>query len=204
MELSREQTARLLEAGVGVRELMLVALGRCLREWSGAARVNVDVEGHGREEIGTELDISRTVGWFTTISPVSLQRGQTTELDEEIERLRRVPRNGIGYGLLRYLSGRSELGERHSEVAFNYLGQFDQVFAAGGPFWPAEESAGPTQAADLKRVYVFEINGKVTAGVLRFGWTYSRNLHRRETVEYLAARLSYFLSECAQLHAAQS
>ena len=85
------------------------ALAAGLWEWSGERRLLVDLEGHGREELGEEVDVSRTVGWFTTLFPVRLEikaREQPGAALKRIkEQLRGVPQRGIGYGLLRYLRG---------------------------------------------------------------------------------------------------
>jgi non-ribosomal peptide synthase protein (TIGR01720 family) len=158
----------------------------------------VEVEGHGREEIGAGVDVSRTVGWFTSFYPVLLDltgaRPPAGALSAVKEQLRRIPNRGIGYGLLRYLSPDPSLGARlralpPAEVSFNYLGQFDQMLAET-KFVSARESYGPTESprdAERKgRGRLFAVNGMVSEGRLQMVWSYSENLHRRETVERLA------------------
>src|SRR4029453_3910609 len=95
----------------------------------------IDLEGHGREEIVEGVDLSRTVGWFTTIFPVLLQLEPTAALADALksvkEQLRHLPKRGIGYGVLRYLSQDTEISEKlrtlpQAEVCFNYLGRVDQ------------------------------------------------------------------------------
>jgi non-ribosomal peptide synthase protein (TIGR01720 family) len=178
-----------------INDLLLAALAEAFAPWTGGGPLLVDLEGHGREEIDEDLDLSRTVGWFTAIFPLLLD---TVEIEEEPERrlagvqaaLRTVPQNGIGYGALRYC-GRPDVAARlaalpAAEVSFNYLGRLDQALAARSPFRIAPESAGPTAGRGGRRSHLLEINGLVVGGVLRFDWSYSPRLHRAETVERLA------------------
>ena len=99
----------------------------------------LDLEGHGREEIFADVDLSRTVGWFTSQFPVRLDVG-ALDLEEALaggpalgvalkrikEQLRALPANGLGYGLLRYLNaqtGAQLAGEAAPQLGFNYLGR---------------------------------------------------------------------------------
>src|SRR4030095_7565526 len=126
------------------------------------------VEGHGREELSEEVDVTRTVGWFTSIYPVEVRsQGEGREreqLCEVKEKLRGIKDGGIGYGVLRYLRGKGE-GWRDGEVSFNYLGQLDQMVREGS-FRIAEESAGAMQDEREKRKYVLEVRCAVQSGKL--------------------------------------
>src|SRR5690606_30075110 len=137
MRMSTDETARLLtEAGKAynteINDLLLTALGMAVHAWSGLNRVRLTLEGHGREAIVPGLDVSRTVGWFTSAYPVVLEAGEPEDLAYRIKRtkesLRRVPNKGIGYGILRYLgdSAHQEALFVRPEISFNYLGQFDR------------------------------------------------------------------------------
>src|SRR5262249_22184503 len=146
-------------------EALLTAVAVALGRWSGHDRLLIDVEGHGREEVLEGVEVSRTVGWFTTIYPVLLEArlgGAVTPTLKAIkEQLRRVPNRGMGYGLLRYMSGRRDVEERlrelpQAEISFNYLGQFDQVMNEGMRLAP--EATGLTQARRETRQYELEIN----------------------------------------------
>ncbi len=91
-----------------VNDVLLSALGRVLADWTGADRVTVALEGHGREEeLDEGADLSRTVGWFTTQYPVTLTPAGRddwgTTLKSVKERLRAVPRRGLGYQALGHL-----------------------------------------------------------------------------------------------------
>jgi non-ribosomal peptide synthase protein (TIGR01720 family) len=141
------------------------------------------------------IDLSRTVGWFTSVFPVLLQLDRTSDPGQALksikEQLRHVPNRGIGYGLLRYLSGSAELREalrafQPAEVCFNYLGQWDQTSAENSPFVTAPESSGPARGERGLRSYLLDVSGSVGDGQLQMNWTYSKDIHRRTTVEGLA------------------
>src|SRR5204862_2912758 len=123
-----------------VNDVLLAGLGRVLARWTGRDRVLVDLEGHGREDLFPDVDLSRTVGWFTTLYPVALtvpvDGDPGTVLKSVKEQLRAVPRKGIGYGALRYLTDAEGLhGPVPPQVSFNYLGQFDHGFAEDGALY---------------------------------------------------------------------
>jgi non-ribosomal peptide synthase protein (TIGR01720 family) len=150
------------------------------------------------------VDLSRTVGWFTSHFPVRLTLAGGSDTGAEIkavkEQLRGVPNHGIGYGLLRYMSGNAELGARlaaqpRPEVLFNYLGNFDQVLDDSSLFRMRHESPGSDRSLKHEREFLFEVNAYVLGGRLHAHWTYSSQLHRRETVERLAARFVAALRE---------
>jgi non-ribosomal peptide synthase protein (TIGR01720 family) len=106
------------------------------------------------------------------------------------ETLRALPAQGIGYGLLRYLSedGAAALGRLpQAVIAFNYLGQLDTVLSAGSSLAAAGESSGLPRSPRTRRSHALEINALVAGGCLTCDWTYSERVHRRDGVERLAA-----------------
>jgi microcystin synthetase protein McyA len=166
--------------------------------------VAVELEGHGREEVGGGVDVTRTVGWFTSIYPVELEMARESGIGERLkavkEALRGVPRHGLGYGLLRYLS--RELPERAAaEVSFNYLGQFEyfgegpKETATPDEWSAAPESSGMDQSPQCERTHLLEISGNVAGGQLKMVWSYSRAVHRRETIAAVAHRFMQSLQE---------
>jgi amino acid adenylation domain-containing protein/non-ribosomal peptide synthase protein (TIGR01720 family) len=199
--LEQEQTDALLHQvpeayHTQIQEVLLTSLGQVLTEWKGSRAVRVNVEGHGREEIAEGLELERTVGWFTTWYPVRLEVIPEEYPGEALrrtkEQVRRIPRHGIGYGLLQYLYKDDILRKQvtaagNAEMSFNYLGQFDQIWRGTGPLAIASESTGAWRCPQSQRTAVLEVNGLVTKGRLRLDWTYSNKLHRRETIEQLAA-----------------
>ncbi|MGH3749808.1 MAG: condensation domain-containing protein, partial [Micromonosporaceae bacterium] len=211
--LDSEQTRALLQDVPGVyrtqvNDVLLAALGRVLGAWTGRDRVLVDLEGHGREELFDDVDLSRTVGWFTTLFPVALEVSADGDLGGLLksvkEQLRALPLRGLGYGALRYLTEDGVPGgEVAAPVSFNYLGQFDQA-AAGGGGLVRGLGAGLDSDVDPReiRVHVLDVVGRVERGCLEFSWAYSEQLHRHATVAWLAeemlAALRDIVRHCAQ------
>jgi non-ribosomal peptide synthase protein (TIGR01720 family) len=184
-----------------INDVLLTALVQAFARWSGTQTLLLDVEGHGREESVATVDLSRTVGWFTTIFPVlvTIETFHPGEALKAIkEQIRQIPNKGIGYGVLRYVSGVTKSGEAEklgigsqlstlpqAEVSFNYLGQFDQTFTAASLLKMTRESSAPSISPRNPRAYLLEIIGRISAGRLQIEWIYSENIHRRETIERL-------------------
>ncbi|MCZ1005681.1 condensation domain-containing protein [Streptomyces lydicus] len=112
-----------------VNDVLLSALGRTLTRWSGQDTVLIGVEGHGREDLFDELDLSRTVGWFTAEFPLALSVAPDADWRDTVrsvkEQLRAVPLRGLSYGALRHLLPQSPLpGAPQPLIGFNYHGQW--------------------------------------------------------------------------------
>jgi amino acid adenylation domain-containing protein/non-ribosomal peptide synthase protein (TIGR01720 family) len=180
-----------------INDLLLTALSATFAKWTGDPSLLLDLEGHGREPVVSEIDLSRTVGWFTTVFPVWLTLEGAADPGDALllvkEQLRRIPHRGIGYGLLRYLNPDAEVRGRlrarpQAEVSFNYLGRFAGLEGEPAPF-PSEQrpfTTGPLQSPRQQRSHLLEINCLVCGGRLEAGWYYSENRHRPDTVEGLA------------------
>ncbi len=201
VELSEDETKSLLQEvpqayGTEINDVLLTALGRVLTQWTGERAVLVDLEGHGREDVLAGVDVSRTVGWFTTVFPARLEASAEWRAGDALkatkEELRRIPQRGIGYGLLRYLSRDESVrlqlaAQPHAEVIFNYLGQFDRGAQNDGLFTAAAESSGAARSLRAQRGHALEVTGVITGGRLQMDFSYSEQLHRRDTIERLAA-----------------
>jgi amino acid adenylation domain-containing protein/non-ribosomal peptide synthase protein (TIGR01720 family) len=201
VSLTTEETRLLLQEvpqvyHTQINDVLLAALAQALSEWTGEPRLLVDLEGHGREEIVDGVDVSRTVGWFTTIFPVLLELKNTSAPGEILksvkEQLRRIPKSGIGYGLLKYLSAERATSEQlrrlpQALMSFNYLGQLDQVFRdESSPFVLTNEPVGRTRSQLGRRKYLIEVDGAVRDGRLQMEWAYSENVHAQRTIERVA------------------
>jgi non-ribosomal peptide synthase protein (TIGR01720 family) len=197
-----------------INDVLLTALAQACERWRGEPALFVDLEGHGREDLFDDVDLSRTVGWFTTIFPALLDTGAAKQPKEALlrvkEQLRRIPNRGIGYGLLRYLdrdTGEAGKLDRlpRPEVSFNYLGQFGPPAGEDSPASAVEESSGPMRGMRNRRSHLLEIDGGVAGGRLRFDWRYSREIHRRATIEALAQdflrALSTLIAHCLSAEA---
>ena len=199
--LDEDETRALLRdvpaaSNARVNDVLLAALALAFRTRYGFEALRIDLEGHGREELSDGLDTSRTVGWFTAQFPVLLEAGAGRDaaavLRSVKERLRAVPRGGIGYGLLRYMRGDEELSaalraQPPSEVRFNYLGQFDRPRESGVGFAPASGDAGRTVSPDARLSHLLDVNLRVVGGRLEASWRYSEAMLERAEVEQTAA-----------------
>jgi amino acid adenylation domain-containing protein/non-ribosomal peptide synthase protein (TIGR01720 family) len=199
-------------------DVLLGALGRALTRWTGRRRVLIDLEGHGREDLWDGVDLSRTVGWFTTVFPVALDLpggDWGTVLKAVKEQLRAVPGRGLGYGALGYLGGGT--GPRTPRVSFNYLGRFDWSVGdnAGGDDGPGDgDSPGGDDSTgggglvravpgglaadadpDAGRAHLLEVVGAIERGELVLTWYYSGEVHREDTVRRLADGMAGALRE---------
>ena len=201
VELSATDTRELLHElprafRARIQEILLAGVARALAGWIGSGRLTIDLEGHGRaeEEIDPALDLSRTIGWFTSLYPVALDLARAddaaTVLRGVKERLRSVPRQGMGYGLLRHMSDAPEAAPLRealeAEVIFNYLGRLDLVLPAESLFAAAPESAGRERSPAQSRRHLLEVEARVVSDRLRFNLTHGP-AHRRATIEAFAA-----------------
>jgi non-ribosomal peptide synthase protein (TIGR01720 family) len=185
-----------------VVDLLLTALVQAFAERTEDQSLLLGLEGHGREEVGDDadtdahIDLSRTIGWFTSFFPVTLTAHQGS-LDAALksvkEQLRRIPNRGIGYGLLRYLSPDPESRRLlaalpQPQVLFNYLGQSEAVGHTSGRFQRTEGPVGPSRHPQNQRLFLLEINSQVVNRRLQVTWAYSKNLHQAKTIHQLAER----------------
>ncbi|HET7461935.1 MAG TPA: non-ribosomal peptide synthase/polyketide synthase [Longimicrobium sp.] len=212
--LTRDETRALLHDvpaayRTQVNDVLLTALARAFARWTGEPHLRVDLEGHGREELFDGVDLSRTVGWFTTLYPVVLPAGPAGAPGEALkavkETLRAVPNRGIGHGALRWIAqDKKDRAAVNAEVRFEYLGQLDAVSAAAR-FRLADEESGAPVAASGPRSHRLVVGGGVMDGELRVSWTYSRAVHRHDTVQRLAddfaAELRALAGHCARVDA---
>ena len=200
-ELSEGFTDRLLKKSgkayhTEINDLLLAALYKSIVAWLEQKTITIDLEGHGREFISEQLDISRTVGWFTSIYPVVLTCGDETDNGSIIkavkQSLRDVPRKGLSYGMRRYLVPTTEILSAPqmapAQISFNYLGQLDQVVEQGGFLTQASEKCGDEISLKAERHYLFEISARVQNGKLGIAWRYGQNCHDEQTVSQLADR----------------
>ena len=151
VKLDQTQTQALLKDAPAayrtqVNDILLTALASALCQWSGHEKILVDLEGHGREDLYADIDLSRTIGWFTSLFPVILDpSGDLSQRIKHIkESLRQIPHKGLGYGLFRYYGTEAQRQVLASlpktQVVFNYLGQFDASFGKKPPgHWPTSQ-----------------------------------------------------------------
>ena len=177
-----------------INDALLTALLFALQRWSNGEAFRIDLEGHGREELFDDVDVSRTVGWFTSLFPVRLELARGAEpgsaLKSVKEQLRRIPDRGVSYGLLRYCGDsatRAALVQAQTpELLFNYLGQLDQIVAGSSLFSFAEESIGSWHSPRAHRSHALDVLCLVRDGQLEVRWTHDPQRHHAETIEGVA------------------
>ncbi|HZI15394.1 MAG TPA: amino acid adenylation domain-containing protein, partial [Myxococcus sp.] len=174
LRLSPEETLLLVQQvptayRARLEEVLLAALASALARHSGLSLVAVELEGHGREGLFEDVDLSRTVGWFTAtypaLLPVPSQASPGTLLRAVRDSLRQVPHKGLGHGLLCHL-GPDELASRlrarpRPQVTFNYLGLLDAAAAQSSLFSLSSEPSGQAQAADGMRSHSLDVGARV-------------------------------------------
>jgi amino acid adenylation domain-containing protein/non-ribosomal peptide synthase protein (TIGR01720 family) len=211
------ETSRMLLGAVpaafhaGVQDILLIAFGLAVAEFSGAgaAPVGIDVEGHGRqeEEMGADVDLSRTVGWFTTKYPVSLAVGGLSwaqvvageaalgaVVKDAKEQLRALP-DGLTYGVLRYLNPDVDLAGSDPAIGFNYLGRLGAAAAElSDDFWRISQdggaAAGTSQAVPLTLAHAIELNASTadtdSGPRLQANWGWAPSAVEQEQVNRLS------------------
>jgi non-ribosomal peptide synthase protein (TIGR01720 family) len=199
--LTEEQTRLLLQEvpqayNTQINDILLTALVQAFGRWTGSYKLLLDMEGHGRENVIESLNLSRTVGWFTSIYPVFLTLENLDHLGECLksikEQLRQIPNRGFDYGIGYYLNSdltvQSQLKNYpKAQVSFNYLGQFTshQIGEIGWKL--SQESSGSIHSPLGQRSHLIAIHGIVVDGQLDVEWQYSENFHQKTTIENLAA-----------------
>lgn len=187
-----------------IEEVLLAALFEGVRSWTGESSLLLEFEGHGREAILPDVDVTHTVGWFSTMFPVEIrlpEQGEVTATDILLavkETIRAVPDKGIGYGVLRYLSPNAEtrraLAEQpRPQLRFNYLGQFDAQFGATSMFELTEQSTGPMVDPRGERPALLYVQGHVVGSQLHFSIEYSEHCHEEAEMRSVMAGFKEYL-----------
>ncbi|MGD2087197.1 MAG: amino acid adenylation domain-containing protein [Candidatus Aminicenantes bacterium] len=195
--LNRENSERLLSKvnnafGTEINDILVAALSLGIKKTFGIDRVSLAMEGHGREEIPAGVDITRTIGWFTSIYPVSITTSYEDDLARHIkeikENLHQVPHHGIGYGILRYLTLEENKQDMdfntRPQIIFNYLGQVDSDVNSKS-FKISQEPTGQSMGPNLERYYWLEISGIIVNKKLAMSITYNKKQFKPMTIKQL-------------------
>ncbi|MEC0952365.1 amino acid adenylation domain-containing protein, partial [Bacillus velezensis] len=205
--LSEEETSVLLQQvnrayHTDTQDILLTAAALALRDWTGGGRLRIAMEGHGREPIMPELDISRTVGWFTSMYPVLIDLNTAgSELGTAVKTVKdtlgRIPEKGIGYGILKYMTPPEQKTIRFRqapEISFNYLGQFNDTedqhtFSLSGL------ASGHDITPTWQREQAVEMSAMAVQNKLHFSLSYPPSRFRKETMEQLLQTLQQYLRD---------
>lgn len=190
----RRETASLLQGlprvcGAQMREAVLMALVATLTDYAGGP-LTVTLEGHGREDSIPGIDLSRTVGWFTTLYPLRFEPQDPDPLTAVAtvqRRLREVPNGGLGFLWSQHVAGDPRLvnAKAAMEVGFNYLGQAAETQPEGLFSSPLPDRS-PTRSPRAERNFLLEWTGIVIEGQLQVIWGYGKGSHHAATLERLA------------------
>jgi non-ribosomal peptide synthase protein (TIGR01720 family) len=178
-------------------ELLIAALMLGFEKWANIKSLCLGLEKHGRNY--NQIDLTNTVGWFTTYFPVSLKIEDGTNLESSIisikEKLRSIPNEGIGFGVLRYLKKLDGLTQQPA-VIFNFLGNqksFDSNVLGKGKFI----SKG-VRSPESERHHLLEINAFIVEGRLHLLFSFSEKFHKAETIQNLVAHFEYTLRQLVE------
>ncbi|HLP89572.1 MAG TPA: amino acid adenylation domain-containing protein [Nostocaceae cyanobacterium] len=183
------------------QDLLLTALAKTLNQITQSPHLQIMMEGHGREELAAELDITRTLGWFTTLYPLRLEVPTDLTIDNLIisvkEQFRAVPNRGFGYSSLRYLNSETaaDLMINSPQISFNYLGQVRNESGNNKLFRLLNADIEPTRNPEGERPHLIDINAIVVDGELQIDWLYSSNLHLSPTINQWVADFCQNLEE---------
>ncbi|MGW9571720.1 amino acid adenylation domain-containing protein [Paenibacillus terrae] len=196
-KLSPEQTLHLTTQAheayrTEMNDILLTALGCAVRDWTGFDHVLVNMEGHGREEVIEEIDVSRTVGWFTSQYPFVLDMSHAEDTAYQLKRikedLRHIPNKGVGYGILRYVAPdeyKAELDfSLQPEISFNYLGQFSEP-ANADAFVRSSMPMGSPLGQEGEKPTSLDVVGYIEGGVLCMSIAYNGLEYTSETISAL-------------------
>ncbi|PSL44170.1 non-ribosomal peptide synthase protein (TIGR01720 family)/amino acid adenylation domain-containing protein [Chitinophaga niastensis] len=193
----------------GINDLLLCALAITLSEWNHTSKVVIGLEGHGREDLATGIDLSRTVGWFTSLYPVLLQISPGSGSGELIksvkEQLRQVPDKGIGYGVLKYISKANYLqGEDPWDIVFNYLGQADHLVKQEDVLSVVDTSSGADLVPAFPVSHKLSVTCLIKNGALVLQWRYANKYYLPDHIIKIAAAYLYYLKSLITHCVAQS
>ncbi len=197
--LPKEATTSLLKEvsqayGTDMNDMLLSSLALTLTNWASQNEIVIGIEGHGREDISKEIDVSNTVGWFTNLFPVALSVTPNISHSDLIkstkEELRRIPGKGMGYAALRYLHPSTEIREKMAaarwDILFNYLGQFDSLTGTSSLLEMAKEATGNPMGDEALFAHKLELDSSVIGGELVMTWSYSGKEYDTTTIEEIA------------------
>lgn len=183
-----------------IQTVLIAALVNTLANYADTDTVLLDVEGHGREVLFDKIDVSRTIGWFTTVFPVvfklttfiSNEQPSDAKYFQSIKStINAIPNKGIGHGVLREIAKVDALNKSQlAEVCFNYLGRVNDDTANSSDTSALIKreamNIGQPRSPKASRAFIFEINCAVIDDKLTVTWSYSNKLHLTKTVEQLA------------------
>ncbi|WP_025742952.1 non-ribosomal peptide synthetase [Aquimarina pacifica] len=200
-----KKTTEILQTGIHsiyqteINSILIAALGLAIKEIFSTEKTMLKLEGHGREDIIDDVDISRTVGWFTTIYPFLLDVSNTSNSLDAVLKidkdLRKNPDKGIGYGILNYLTN-EQLTDPNPSVEFNYLGDFGSSIQGESSIleYSSEDigySIDPSNGSDA----LLSVLGMMSFGQLQLSINFSKQIYKESTINRLVNKYQFYLEE---------
>gem|GEM_PF-566082 len=213
--LSREQTIALKTKihqayRTETNEVILTALGLAVKDVFKVAKANVILEGHGREDLGFDLDVTRTIGWFTSIAPFLLDlQGKEDAVSGLItikEDLRRIPAKGVGYGVIKYLGAGFEQSFT-PHIAYNFLGDFDTEHGVSQFEYLEDSRESDVAKENRANLSLLDIMGMIVKDELTVYLGYETVSYQQATIEkFMVAfeeRLKALISQLSEIRETQ-
>ncbi|WBW96384.1 amino acid adenylation domain-containing protein [Oceanirhabdus sp. W0125-5] len=184
-ELTQELSLKVNEIyGMDLNEALIAALVMTIKELTGQEDIIIELERHGREVINEEIDVSRTIGWFTSMYPAIINVTQE-EIQGNIksikEQLRNIPNKGFDFSILKYLKGEFTK-YNNQQIRFNYLGEFDNI-VNNNAFEILNLDSGNEVGEENHLTALIDINAMILHEKLSIKVTFSKNKFRNETIE---------------------
>jgi non-ribosomal peptide synthase protein (TIGR01720 family) len=207
--LTAEETTRLRRLtaegpGSRVRDAVLAAIVRANREVFGREAAAIQLEGHGRDGLGDGVDVSRTVGWFTSLYPCVFRDGADEDANAAMVRIAKtlaeLPEPTDSYGRLRAYGEAGEIPSARTEIGFNYLGEF-AAGRPGGVFVLADQLPGAAIAADFARDHPLDVSAWIVGGALHVQCAYLPRQRSEAEMDRWMDRVSAFLVQVADARA---
>lgn len=166
-----------------INEILLTALVLAVGDVTSEYRCSISLEGHGREEI-VGIDVSRTVGWFTSIFPVNLSITNREDISNSIVEIRNIindiPNNGISYGIINYYVNR--FSKNLPRLGFNYLGQFSNPKDENSFLSYSDYSVGRCEDKHNLEYNLIDINALVRLSKLEVNFGYRTDYFTKEEI----------------------
>ncbi|SDT84455.1 non-ribosomal peptide synthetase [Desulfobacula phenolica] len=194
--------------------ILLAALAIAFHRYSTNKQIQITVEGQGREDIGVEMNLSRTLGWFTSFYPMAFSLDSGPALEDQIkkiiQKIEAVPNRGIGYSVLRYLSEDQRIhAVAESEISFNFTGQSSKNLYGiqknskdDKQFWGDLAEMGKIKLSESTqgpRRHLIEIGAGVMDDRLIVRFAYGGKRFKQTSIQSLAQNLKHVFSEMVQV-----
>lgn len=193
--VSEEQSSMLLTKAnqaynTKVEDLLIATLVDTVCDWGNLKEFCIGLERHGRTLENDEIDISNTIGWFTSFFPVKFKRDGVIDVGNTIkgvkESLRSIPNDGIGFGILKYLSKDEvplDFSAYNPQLVFNYLGNLGGKYEDSEIQYRFHPEGNRDERSE--RTYAIEINAYAIEGKIHLNWRYSADVYKEETIAKL-------------------